>query len=89
MEKLKNLVCIKLQIFLSVPRNVVSLLHTASPTGFYAVVSVFHFLLLLFFCNCRDQQVRLDRWEIGATLDPQAHLVSRVYLELREKKEPR
>lgn len=37
----------------------------------------------------RDQQVRLDQWEIGVILDPQAHLVSRVYLELQGKKEPR
>lgn len=40
-------------------------------------------------CNFRDQLVRLDQWEIGATLDPQVHLVSKVFLEQQEKKEPR
>lgn len=39
--------------------------------------------------DLRDQQVRLDQWEIEAILDLQAHLVSRVYLELQGKKEPR
>lgn len=39
--------------------------------------------------DLRDQQVRLDQWEIGAILDPLAHLVSRVYLELQGKKEQR
>lgn len=33
--------------------------------------------------------MRLDQWEIGVILDPQVHLVSRVYLELQGKKEPR
>lgn len=39
--------------------------------------------------DLRDQQVRLDQWETAATPDPLAHLVSRVYLELQAKKEPR
>lgn len=46
-------------------------------------------LALQAWLDLRDQQVRLDQWEIGATLDPQAHLVSRVYPELQGKKEPR
>lgn len=46
-------------------------------------------LVLQAWLDLRDQQVRLDQWEIGATLDPQAHLVSRVYPELQGKKEPR
>lgn len=46
-------------------------------------------LALQAWLDLRDQQGRLDQWEIAATLDPQAHLVSRVYLELQEKKEPR
>lgn len=33
--------------------------------------------------------MRPDQWEIGATLDLQAHLVSKVFLEQQEKKEPR
>lgn len=37
----------------------------------------------------RDQLVRLDQWETGATLDPQAHPVNRVFLELQEKREQR
>lgn len=46
-------------------------------------------LVLQAWLDLRDQQVRLDQWEIAATLDPQAHPVSRVYLELQGKKEPR
>lgn len=46
-------------------------------------------LVLQVWLDLRDQQVRLDQWETGATLDPQAHLVNRVYLELQEKKELR
>ena len=33
--------------------------------------------------------MRLDQWEIEATLDPQAHLVSKVYPVLQGRKEPR
>jgi len=33
--------------------------------------------------------VRLDQWEIEATLDPQVHLVSRAFLVLQGKKVPR
>lgn len=46
-------------------------------------------LALQAWLDLRDQLVKLDQWVIGATLDPQAHLVSRVYLELQERKEPR
>lgn len=46
-------------------------------------------LVLQAWLDLRDQQVKPDQWEIGATLDLQVHLVSRVYLELQEKKEPR
>lgn len=46
-------------------------------------------LALQAWLDLRDQQVRLDQWEIAVIPDPQAHLVSRVYLELQGKKEPR
>lgn len=46
-------------------------------------------LVLQVWLDLRDRQARLDQWVIGATLDPQAHLVSKVYLELQGKKEPR
>lgn len=46
-------------------------------------------LALQVWLDLRDQQVRLDQWEIVVILDPQAHPVSRVYPELQGKKEPR
>lgn len=45
--------------------------------------------IYLFIFNSRDQQVRLDKRENVDTLDPRDHLVSKVCLELQEKKEPR
>lgn len=33
--------------------------------------------------------MRRDQWESEVTLDPQDHLVNRVYLELQEKREQR
>lgn len=43
----------------------------------------------LYILYCRDQQVKLDQWEIEVTLDLQAHLVSMAYLDLLGKKEQR
>lgn len=46
-------------------------------------------LVLQEWLDLRDQQVRLDKRENVDTLDPRDHLVSKVCLELQEKKEPR
>lgn len=67
-----------------------SLLHTSSANGdLCCSLHVLFIDLFICFFNHRVQQVRLDQWEIEATLDPQAHLVSKVYPELQERKEPR
>ena len=44
---------------------------------------------MMHFFVLRAPQVRLDQWETEATLDPQVHQVSRDYLELLERREPR
>lgn len=46
-------------------------------------------LVLQAWSDLRVQQVRPDQWEIEATPDPRAHLASKVYPELRGRKEPR